>query len=187
MRSTARSAEADGGRLERARRHNPRASTHDLVGDRGTLHFVRSACRGCGACDAVAVRAGSTAQAPAGAAGRSSTPSAASRTRAQRWRGRASIGSPPATAPRPSASSAARACCERRPISPGYCRRSPAERNRPARVAIPIRSTGRRVDDRSAHPGIFRREQKPQTLASAPLCIMNRKARRQASRVKTRG
>ena len=50
-----------------------------------------------------------------------------------------------------------RACCERRPISPGYCRRSPAERERPARVAIPIRSTGRRVDDGSAHPGIAER------------------------------
>ena len=50
-----------------------------------------------------------------------------------------------------------RACCERRPISPGYCRRSPAERKRPARVAIPIRSTVRCVDDGSAHPGIAER------------------------------
>ena len=50
-----------------------------------------------------------------------------------------------------------RACCERRPISPGYCRRSPAKRERPARVAIPIRSTGRRVDDGSAQSGRARR------------------------------
>ena len=93
----------------------------------------------------------------AGAAGRSSRPFGASLSRAPRWQGPACIVLPPATALRPSASSAARMFCRRRPISYGSCRPSPAQGTFQASGSMPIGSTAPSVDATSIKSNLIER------------------------------